>query len=137
MRKSINILFAAILAFTLWSCSESIMDEINRNINDPSDMVSRLIITDAMTASAFSVAGGDFNFFASIYIEHNAGIWGQFYNADIRSSQPSSSTTYNNSWNSVYANLYSLKLVTGKVLRRGFGRRQLPYAWYCTDTYGI
>ena len=119
MRKSFNILFAAIPAFALWSCSESIMDEINKNINDPSDMVSRLIITDAMTASAFSVAGGDFNFFASIYIEHNAGIWGQFYNADIRSSQPSSSTTYNNAWNSVYANLYSLKLVREKCSEGG------------------
>ena len=119
MRKSFNILFAAISAFALWSCSESIMDDINKNINDPSDMVSRLIITDAMTASAFSVAGGDFNFFASIYIEHNAGIWGQFYNADIRSSQPSSSTTYNNTWVAVYANLYSLKVVREKCSEGG------------------
>jgi hypothetical protein len=114
MRKGINILFAVILTCTLWSCSESIMDEINKNINDPSDMVSRLIITDAMTASGFSVAGGDFNFFASVYIEHNAGIWGQFYNADIRSSQPTSSTTYNNSWRAVYANLFALKIIREK-----------------------
>jgi hypothetical protein len=90
------------------------MDEINKNINDPSDMTSNLIITDAMTASAFSVAGGDFAFYASIYIEHNAGSWGQFYNADIRSSQPSSSTTYNNTWNAIYSNLYTLKIVRDK-----------------------
>lgn len=114
MRKRINILVTALLAFTLWSCSESVMDEINENINDPSDMVSGLIITDAMTASAFSVAGGDFAFYASIYIEHNTGVWGQFYNADIRSSQPTSSTTYDNAWNAVYANLYSLKIVREK-----------------------
>ncbi|MBP1665379.1 MAG: SusD-like 3 [Bacteroidetes bacterium] len=92
MKKIINILSAAALSLILWSCSESIMDEINKNINDPSDMASRLIITDAMTGSAFSVTGGDFGFYASIYIEHNAGVWGQFYNADIRSSQPTSST---------------------------------------------
>jgi hypothetical protein len=95
------------------------MDEINKNINDPSDMVSRLIITDAMTASAFSVAGGDFNFYASIYIEHNAGIWGQLYNADIRAAEPSSSTTYNNAWNAVYANLYSLKVIREKCSEGG------------------
>jgi hypothetical protein len=119
MRKVIYILFTAILTVYLWSCSESIMDEINKNINDPSDMVSRLIITDAMTASAFSVAGGDFAFFASIYIEHNTGVWGQFYNADIRSSQPTSSSTYNNSWNAAYANLYSLKVIREKCSEGG------------------
>ena len=89
------------------------MDEINKNVNDPTDMVTRLIITDAMTATAFSVAGNDFNFYASVYMEHNAGTWNQFYNADIRSAEPTSSTTYNNSWVAVYANLYSLdKIIT-------------------------
>jgi hypothetical protein len=88
MKMISNILIASILVIFMTSCSESIMDRINENINDPSDMASRLIITDVMTASAFSVAGGDFAFYASIYIEHNTGVWGQFYNADIRSSQP-------------------------------------------------
>ncbi len=119
MRKVLNILFTAVLALSLWSCSESIMDEINKNVNDPTEMTSDLIITDAMTTSAFSVAGGDFAFYASIYIEHNAGTWGQFYNADIRSSQPSSSTTYNNTWNAIYANLYPLKIVREKCSEGG------------------
>ena len=119
MRKVLYILSIAVLALSLWSCSESIMDEINKNVNDPSDMTSNLIITDAMTTSAFSIAGGDFAFYASIYIEHNAGTWGQFYNADIRSSQPSSSTTYNNTWNNIYANLYTLKIVREKCSEGG------------------
>jgi hypothetical protein len=119
MRKVIYILSVAILATTIMSCSESIMDEINENINDPTDMISGLIITDAMTSTAFYVAGGDFNFYASVYIEHNAGTWNQFYNADIRSSQPTSSTTYNNTWNAVYANLYALKKVREKCSEGG------------------
>ena len=46
MKKNINILIVALLSLSLlWSCSESIMDEINENVNDPSDMESRLIIT--------------------------------------------------------------------------------------------
>ncbi len=115
MKKRINIILpVAILSLTFWSCSESVMDEINKDINDPSDMSSKLIITDAMTGSAFSVVGGDFNFYASLYIEHNAGTFGQFYNADIRSSEPTASSTYNNAWNGVYANLYGLKLVCEK-----------------------
>lgn len=113
------ILLTAILSVILWSCSESIMDEINKNINDPSDMVSSLIISDVMTGTAFSVAGGDFNFYASIYMEHNTGVWGQFYNADIRSAEPTSATTYNNSWVSVYANLYSLKIIIEKCSEGG------------------
>lgn len=119
MRKSVYLIPAIMLAVSLFSCSESIMDEINKNVNDPGDMVSRLIITDAMTGSAFSVTGGDFAFYASIYIEHNTGTWGQFYNADIRSSQPASSSTYNNSWNAAYANLYALKLVREKCSEGG------------------
>jgi Starch-binding associating with outer membrane len=114
MKKVLHILFASILALSLGSCSESIMDKINKDVNDPSDMTSGLIITDAMTSSAFNVTGGDFTFYASVYIEHNAGIWGQFYNADIRSSQPSSSTTFSNAWDAIYANLYTLKVVRDK-----------------------
>ena len=119
MRKVIYIFFTVVFTLTLWSCSESIMDDINKNINDPTDMVSRLIITDAMTSSAFSIAGGDFAFYASIYIEHNTGIWNQFYNADIRSQEPMSSTTYNNSWNAAYANLFSLRKVIEKCSEGG------------------
>jgi Starch-binding associating with outer membrane len=119
MRKTIYIFYTLILATTLWSCSESIMDEINENVNDPTDMVTRLIITDAMTKSAFSVTGSDFGFYSSIYIEHNAGTWNQFYNADIRSQEPTSSTTYNNVWNAAYENLYSLKIIRDKCSEGG------------------
>ena len=119
MRKAIFIFFTSILILTIWSCSEKIMDEINNNVNDPTEMVSRLIITDAMTNTAFSVAGGDFNFYASIYIEHNAGIFGQFYNAEIRSSEPTSSTTYNTPWDAVYQNLYNLKVIIQKCSEGG------------------
>ena len=118
MRRK-NFIIVAILSISLWSCSESIMDDINKNVDDPTDMESRLIITDAMTSSAFNVAGGDFNFYASVYVEHNAGTWNQFYNADIRSTQPSSSATYNNTWNAAYANLYALKKVIDKCSEGG------------------
>ena len=134
MRKAIYILITSILVLTIWSCSEKIMDEINTNVNDPTEMASRLIITDAMTNTAFSVTGGDFNYYASIYIEHNAGIFGQFYNAEIRSGEPTSSTTYNNSWDAVYQNLYNLKVIIEKCSEGGYRGGQLAYSRYCTDT---
>ena len=114
MRKVINIFFTGILTICLWSCSEKIMDDINKDVNDPNEMVSRLIITDAKTSTAFSVLENDFGFFSSVYIEHNAGVFDQMFNAEIRSAEPTASATYNNAWVSVYANLYSLKVIIDK-----------------------
>jgi Starch-binding associating with outer membrane len=119
MRKVINIFFAAILTFTLWSCSEDIMDNINKNVNDPTEIASRLIITDAMTSTAFSVIGSDLAFYASVYIEHNVGVYGQFYNAEIRSGEPISSTTYDNNWGTIYNTLYNLKIIREKCSEGG------------------
>jgi len=119
MRKIIEISSFFILILTLGSCSESIMDEINKDVNDPNDMTTNLIITDAITSTAFNVLGGDFNFYASIYIEHNTGTFNQFYYADIRSSQPTASTTYDNAWVATYANLYNLKIIREKCSEGG------------------
>ncbi len=47
-------------------------------------------------------------------MEHNVGVWNQSYNAEIRSGEPTSSTTYNNSWNTIYNNLYNLKDIIEK-----------------------
>lgn len=113
MKKRI-ILLAAILTLILWSCSEDIMDKINKDVNDPTDVESKLTITDAMTSTAFSVIGSDLAFYSSVYIEHNVGIYNQFYNAEIRSGEPTNSTTYNNAWTSIYQTLYNLKGVIQK-----------------------
>ena len=86
----------------------------NRDVNDPTEMDSKLIITDVMTSTAFSVLGTDFTFYASIYIEHNVGIWNQFYNAEIRTGEPTKSTTFNNSWDATYQTLYNLKVIIDK-----------------------
>lgn len=114
MRKILNILTVGLIFVGTWSCSEDIMDDINKNVNDPTDVTSNLIITDAMVTSAFSITGSDLAFYASVYMEHNVGVWNQSYNAEIRTGEPISSTTYNNSWNSMYNNLYNLKTVIEK-----------------------
>lgn len=119
MRKILNILLSGLLVFAAWSCSEDTMDDINKNVNDPTDVASRLIITDAMVRSAFSITGSDLAWYASVYIEHNVGIWNQSYNAEIRSGEPISATTYNNSWNAMYQNLYRLKTIIEKCSEGG------------------
>jgi hypothetical protein len=119
MRKAIYIFSMSLLVATLLSCSEEIMDEINKDVNDPTEMESRLIISDAMTSSAFNVTCNDFAFYASVYIEHNVGVWNQFYNAEIRTVGPTSSATYNNTWNATYSNLYNLKIIIEKCSEGG------------------
>jgi hypothetical protein len=115
MKRYFNIIsLVSALAVLSWSCSEDIMDDINKNVNDPSNVGSHLIITDVMTSTAFRIVGSDLAFYASTYIEHNVGVHGQMYNAEIRSGEPTSSTTYNNSWGSAYENLYNLKLIIEK-----------------------
>lgn len=119
MRKILYILFTALISVSFWSCSEDIMDEINKNVNDPTDVGSNLIITDAMITSAFSITGSDLALYSSVYIEHNVGVWNQMYNAEIRSGEPISATTYNNSWNAMYNNLYNLKTIIEKCSEGG------------------
>lgn len=114
MKNIFYILLAGSLASILFSCSEDIMDRINENPNNPGDVPGRLTITDIMANTAYNVVGNSFNFYASAYIEHNVGIYGQLYNAEIRAGEPISSTTYNNTWNSAYENLYNLKLIIQK-----------------------
>lgn len=104
-----RFLMGAIILSGLSSCTDSIMDDINENKNNPEDVPSRLILTDVMTSSAFSITGSDYQFYASCYMEHNVGVYGQMYNAEIRVSEPIASSTYNNSWNNSYTNLLNLK----------------------------
>lgn len=114
MKRYIYKLWVIVCAVALFSCSDDIMDEINKNVNNPTEMSSQFIITDVMVNTAFSVVGTDLTFYASSYIEHNVGIWNQLYNAEIRTNEPSNSTTYNNSWSSIYNNLYNLKVIREK-----------------------
>lgn len=112
--KKINNLILLLATLGLFSCSEDVMQEINENKNNPSDVASRLIITDVINSTSFNVTGADFAFYASAYVEYNVGIYNQLYNAEIRVSEPTSATTYNNAWNTVYSNLLNLKTIIEK-----------------------
>lgn len=114
MKKYLYLITIFLISAFVSSCSEDLMDEINKDVNDPSDMSSNLIISDVMTSTAFSVTGSDLAFYSSVYIEHNVGIYNQMYNAEIRSNEPTSSTTYNNSWDAIYQNLLNLQTIRSK-----------------------
>lgn len=114
MRKYI---FLTLAAAALTSCSEDMMDRINEDHgNPPLETVNgKLQITDAIVSTAFS-SSGDYAFYASIYNEQLFGTANnQLKNAEMRLiSETAGSTTFNNAWNSVYANLLNLKIILGK-----------------------
>lgn len=119
MKNIIKLLTLPIFLFLFSGCSQDVLEDINKNENDPLDVPSRLVISDVITRTAFSVLGTDLSFYSSVYVEHNVGIYNQMYNADIRSGEPTSATTYNNTWGAAYENLYNLKLVMNKITEGG------------------
>jgi len=114
-----NLLAFLSAGLILSSCSEKALDEVNRDRNHPTDVTAKFILTDAMTSTAFSVIGGDMSLYASIYLEHEGGVWNQAFNAEMRVGEPTSATTYNNIWNSVYNNIKALKIAVEKTSEGG------------------
>ncbi len=114
MKKYILLTLAAA---ALTSCTEDMMDRINQDHgNPPLETVNgKLQITDAIVSTAFNVSA-DYAFYASVYNEQLFGTANnQFKNAEMRQiSETAGSTTFNNSWNSVYGNLMNLKVILEK-----------------------
>lgn len=119
--KNITKTFLSVIAvgFLSVSCSEDTMDKINKDRDHTTDVSARYIITDVLTKTAFSAVGGDFNAYLSIYIEHELGTHNQFLRADMRNGEPSSSSTFNNSWGSTYQSLKDAKNVISKCAEGG------------------
>ena len=119
MNKIIKLLTIPALILMMAGCSQDTLEDINVNVNNPEDVPSKLIITDVMTKSAFSITGSDLAFYASVYSELNVGIHGQMYSAEIRAGEPTLATTYNNNWGTMYETLYNLKLIINKTSEGG------------------
>ncbi len=111
MKYSKYIIVAG-LCFSLAACSKKEMDRINTDLNDAKDVRAANELPAVVVETAFS-SGTDIAWYASVYTEQNAGIYGQLKDADARTGA-SVPSTFNNSWNSVYDNLMVLKDVIKK-----------------------
>ncbi len=105
-------LLASPVVFT--ACSEDAMDKVNANPNNPTDVPAKFTLADVITSTAFSNVGSDFNTYLSSYVEHEAGTHNQLWNAEHRLNEPSSSSTFNNSWNGIYESMRNARIVVGK-----------------------
>jgi hypothetical protein len=99
-----------VFAFLL-SCSDETLNKINEDNDHPKSVESKYILAEVLTSTAFHNIGGDLNTYLSIYVEHEAGIDNQLYRAETRSGEPSSSSTFNNIWESLYTELKNARIV--------------------------
>ncbi len=111
---STTALLFAVSSMVLTACSEDALDGVNRDTNHPLSTETKFMVADLATATAVSVVGGDFNTYASVAIEHEGGVYNQLYNAETRSGEWTSSSTFNNAWNATYNNLYNALTVVKK-----------------------
>ncbi|GAB2987417.1 SusD/RagB family nutrient-binding outer membrane lipoprotein [Mucilaginibacter puniceus] len=91
------------------SCSKEALDNVNVNTNDPTNVQGKFILADVLTRTAVNNSGGDINTYLTTYVEHEVGVYGQMYQSEIRESQPTSASTFNNSWGSIYTTLKNAK----------------------------
>lgn len=105
---------SCLTVFAISSCTEDAMDKVNENPNNPHDAPAKFLVTDLGVSTAFNTVGGDFSLYSSVYIEHETGIGNQLYRAEVRSGEPTMSTTYNNAWISLYANIKNAKIAIKK-----------------------
>lgn len=106
-------LYGFALATMLFSsCSEDMMDRINRDeTSKTADKVAaKFQLTDAEVSTAFSTVNGAYAWYVSSYTEQLFGTGNnQMMKAELRNtSETASSTTFNNEWNSTYSNLHNL-----------------------------
>lgn len=118
--KSIQKLLAiALVAVSLTACSEDTMDKINNDPNHPKNTQAKFLVADLIASTAFQVTGADLSTYSSVYIEQETGVHNQLYNAECRIGEPSRSTTYSNSWNTLYSNVKNAKIVIAKCSKGG------------------
>lgn len=114
-----SLLAGVALSAVLTACSEDVMDRINKDVNHTTDVPAKLILTDVMTSTAFSVVSGDFNLYGGMYVEHETGSHNQFYSAEIRSGGPTVSSTFNNAWEGAYSTYKNAKIALTKCSEGG------------------
>lgn len=120
-----GILGAVMSLLLITSCSEDTMDDINKDINHPSDTEAKFLLAEVLIHTAFSNVGGDFNTYTAAYVEHEVGIHNQLFRAERRQNEPSASSTFNNVWESMYETLRNAKIIVEKCSENGIQREDL------------
>jgi hypothetical protein len=117
--NTIILMSSLLTVLGLYSCSEDVMDDINKDINHTTDVPAKFILADVITSTAFYNVGGDLNTYTATYIEHEVGTHNQLYRAEHREGEPYLSSTFNNTWSNLYITLKNARIVVEKCSEGG------------------
>ena len=113
-----KFLYMALLGAVMTSCSENLMDEINKDESNPpaSSVNAKFQITDAIVGTGYSTWGGAYAWYVASFTEQIFGTGNnQLMKAELRMrSETAASSTYNNEWNATYGNLMNIKQIIEK-----------------------
>ncbi|MBI0397247.1 SusD/RagB family nutrient-binding outer membrane lipoprotein [Cyclobacterium marinum] len=103
--KYINLLFIALLSVLLISCSEDILDEINKNPNASTDVPISLLLPQVTVSTVHGVAGDGGGEYACFFVEHTT-------NVHLNPRMPFN--VNDNVWGSTYYTLKDLNTIIEK-----------------------
>jgi hypothetical protein len=109
-----GILAASVMVFALASCSQDAMDAVNKDVNHTTDAPAKFVLADVITSTAQNNVGGDINTYCSAYNEQEAGCHNQLWRAELRAGEPSTSSTFDNTWANIYSTLKNARIVVAK-----------------------
>lgn len=123
-----KFLYTSLTALVLASCTDSVMDDINKDeANPPVNIVdAKFQLTDAIVSTAFTTYCGAYAWYVSSYTEQSFGTGNnQLMKTELRQrTETAGSSTFNNEWNGTYANLYNLKYILEKCAEGGVNAGQ-------------
>lgn len=123
-----KLLYITFLGLAAASCSEDTMDNINKDeANPPSSAVNaKFQVTDAIVATGFFGWGGAYAWYVSSFTEQTFGTGNnQLMKTELRlRGETAASSTYNNEWNGIYANLMNIKQIIEKCAEGGLNAGQ-------------
>ncbi|MCK5134288.1 MAG: SusD/RagB family nutrient-binding outer membrane lipoprotein [Bacteroidales bacterium] len=147
MKKYISIFSVLLLMLFTFSCSDEIMDEIDTDPNNPTDVPISMLMSGCTAATPYWVTGTTLAWYSSIFIEHTTGAHGQMRDADRRANI--NSQLSENSWAfQIYPRLHpDLKIIIqkgseggseeGKWIDVGIAKVLQAYTYLAsTDTWG-
>ena len=111
LKLTFGVFAAALVSSTMVSCSEDIMDKINEDRNHATDAPAKYTLAEVIVSSAWENTGSDYNTYAAVYVEHEAGVDNQMNHAEMRNGEPTNASTYNNNWSESYRTLRNLHVI--------------------------
>jgi len=108
-----------LIALTCVSCSDDALNSVNEDNDHPTSVEAKYILAEVITSTAFHNVGGDLNTYFAAYTEHEVGVHNQLWRAETRSGEPSSSTTFNNTWESLYTALRDARIIIAQCSEGG------------------